>query len=50
VAVLLVLSTVYIRAHYLIDVLAAFLTTPLIYFYSGFIYKHLTQKHNPDHS
>ena len=42
VAVLLVLSTVYIRAHYLIDVLAAFLVTPLIYFYSGFIYKRVT--------
>jgi membrane-associated phospholipid phosphatase len=38
VALLLVLSTVYIRAHYVIDVLAAFVVTPAIYTFSGFLH------------
>ncbi len=42
VAFLLVLSTVYIRAHYVIDVLAAFVVTPVIYSFSGFIHDKLT--------
>lgn len=34
IAVLLMLSTVYIKAHYLIDVIAGFITAPLIYWLS----------------
>jgi len=41
VVLLLIFSTVYIRAHYLVDVLAAFITTPVIYIIALFIYKKL---------
>lgn len=44
VAFLLVLSTVYIRAHYLIDVLAAFVITWPLYRFSGFIYDRIYLK------
>ena len=33
-AIVLILSTVYIRAHYAVDVLAAFLVTPVVYYIS----------------
>lgn len=44
VAVLLLLSTVYIRAHYLIDVLGAFLTTPLIYKLSDLLFDKISKE------
>jgi len=40
-SVLLVLSTVYIRAHYVIDVLLGFATAPLIYLFSNWCWKKL---------
>lgn len=39
VAILLIASTVYIKAHYLIDVVGAFVLTPPIWLLSGFILK-----------
>jgi membrane-associated phospholipid phosphatase len=39
IAIILVASTVYIKAHYLIDVVAAFLITPLIFLLSKSIFK-----------
>ncbi|MDR2564327.1 MAG: phosphatase PAP2 family protein [Prevotellaceae bacterium] len=41
VACLLIMSTVYIKAHYLVDVLAAFLCTPFIYMASNKLYSKL---------
>lgn len=38
IAVILTASTVYIKAHYLVDVVAAFVTAPIIYFASKKIY------------
>jgi membrane-associated phospholipid phosphatase len=38
-AIILVASTVYIKAHYLIDVIAAFILTPVIFMLSKKIYK-----------
>jgi membrane-associated phospholipid phosphatase len=39
VAIVLVASTVYIKAHYLIDVVAAFIITPFIFILSKLIFK-----------
>ncbi len=36
--ILLILSTVYIKAHYVVDVLAAFLTAPLVLYLSKTVY------------
>jgi membrane-associated phospholipid phosphatase len=44
VACVLVASTVYIKAHYLVDVLAAFVCTPFIYMASRQMYKVLAAK------
>lgn len=41
-AVLLILSTVYIRAHYVIDVVAAIIITPLFYWLSHIMYRKLS--------
>ena len=41
-ALLLTFSTVYIKAHYLVDVLGAIVITPLIYWLSARIWRHLT--------
>ncbi len=41
VSVLLILSTVYLKAHYVIDVLGAFLTTPLVYVLSSGLYNRI---------
>lgn len=41
IAILLIFSTVYIRAHYAIDVLAAFITAPLAYLTSIYVFKRL---------
>jgi len=38
IAVLLILSTVYIRAHYVVDIIAAFFITPVIYWISNSFY------------
>ena len=38
VSILLILSTVYIMAHYVIDIIGALLLTPLIYFISNRLY------------
>ena len=40
---ILILSTVYIKAHYVIDVLAAFLTAPIFYYLSDKLYISLTK-------
>jgi len=42
IAILLIFSTVYIKAHYAIDVLAAFILTPIIYTVSNKLYCYLT--------
>lgn len=47
ITLLLLFSTVYIKAHYLIDVLAAILITPLVYFVSQKIFHLLTLKTKP---
>jgi membrane-associated phospholipid phosphatase len=39
IAILLILSTIYIRAHYVVDILGAFLFTPMIYLISNRIYR-----------
>jgi membrane-associated phospholipid phosphatase len=39
VAIILVTSTVYIKAHYLIDVIAAFIVAPIIFITSKQIFK-----------
>jgi membrane-associated phospholipid phosphatase len=39
IAFLLILSTIYIRAHYVIDILGAFIFTPVIYLISSQIYR-----------
>lgn len=44
VAVLLVLSTVYIRAHYIIDIIGAILITPVFYLFSNFIFDKIYKK------
>lgn len=44
ISILLIASTVYIKAHYLIDVLAAFLTTPVIYYLTNRLFKYLNLK------
>lgn len=41
VIVLLIVSTVYIRAHYVADVLAAFIVTPFLYYISHLVYTNL---------
>jgi membrane-associated phospholipid phosphatase len=38
ISILLILSTVYLKAHYVIDVLAAFITLPLIFIASKYFY------------
>jgi membrane-associated phospholipid phosphatase len=43
ISVLLILSTVYLRAHYVIDVIGAFLTTPVVYYISSELYKKITR-------
>jgi membrane-associated phospholipid phosphatase len=50
VAIILVTSTVYIKAHYLIDVIAAFIVAPLIFVASRQIFKlfkRISNKLNP---
>jgi membrane-associated phospholipid phosphatase len=47
ITVLLLFSTVYIKAHYLIDVLAAILITPLVYYVSQKLFHLLTIKNKP---
>lgn len=42
IAILLILSTVYLKAHYVIDVLAAFIITPLIYIISSKLFSYFT--------
>ncbi|MBI9067413.1 MAG: phosphatase PAP2 family protein [Salinivirgaceae bacterium] len=44
IAILLILSTVYIKAHYAIDIIAAFITTPLVYKLSDKIYVYFNKK------
>lgn len=46
IAVLLILSTVYIKAHYLIDVIAGFITAPIIYWLSLTCWKKLSRKNS----
>ncbi|MDR2425315.1 MAG: phosphatase PAP2 family protein [Prevotellaceae bacterium] len=41
VAIILIASTVYIKAHYLIDVIAAFVVSPMIYCASKHLYRFL---------
>jgi membrane-associated phospholipid phosphatase len=41
VAVILIISTVYIRAHYVIDVIAGIVTAPLVYTVSGWLFARL---------
>jgi membrane-associated phospholipid phosphatase len=41
VFVFLCMSTVYIKAHYLIDVVAGFISAPILYFCSNMVWKHL---------
>ncbi|NOX85520.1 MAG: phosphatase PAP2 family protein [Chlorobi bacterium] len=43
VSILLILSTVYLKAHYVIDVLGAFLTTPVVYFISSTLFNRMTK-------
>lgn len=45
-ALLLILSTVYIRAHYLVDVLAAFMVTPPLYLLSESVYYSISKRFN----
>jgi membrane-associated phospholipid phosphatase len=47
ITVLLLFSTVYIKAHYLIDVLAAVIITPFVYYVSQQIFHLLTLKNKP---
>ncbi len=42
--ILLMFSTVYIKAHYFVDVVAGFLTAPIIFFLTFKFYKFLNQK------
>jgi membrane-associated phospholipid phosphatase len=42
IAILLIFSTVYIKAHYVIDVLAAFIVTPIIYAVSKQLFAYIT--------
>ena len=44
--ILLMFSTVYIKAHYFVDVVAGFLTTPIVFFLTFKFYKFLNQKLN----
>jgi membrane-associated phospholipid phosphatase len=39
IAILLILSTIYIRAHYVVDILGAVIFTPMIYLISSRIYR-----------
>jgi membrane-associated phospholipid phosphatase len=41
--ILLICSTVYIKAHYLIDVIAGFVTAPLIYLLSQYVWNYLNK-------
>lgn len=43
VVIILIFSTVYIKAHYLVDVIGAFLTFPLILGTSNLLYRYLPQ-------
>jgi membrane-associated phospholipid phosphatase len=43
ITVLLILSTVYLRAHYIIDIIAAFIVTPILYQSLSLLYKKLTE-------
>lgn len=47
ITMLLLLSTVYIKAHYVIDVLTAVIITPLVYYASQKIFHLLTLKNKP---
>jgi len=47
VSVLLILSTVYLKAHYVIDVLGAFLTTPVVYFISSTLFNKMAKSDPP---
>ena len=42
--ILLMFSTVYIKAHYFVDVVAGFLTAPIVFFLTFKFYKFLNQK------
>ena len=44
--ILLMFSTVYIKAHYFVDVVAGFLTAPIVFFLTFKFYKFLNQKLN----
>lgn len=44
VAILLIMSTVYIKAHYLVDVIGGFLFAPVIYWLSQRIYRAMKQR------
>jgi membrane-associated phospholipid phosphatase len=44
ISVLLLFSTVYIRAHYLVDVIAGVFFTPFVYAYSSYLFSILTKK------
>jgi membrane-associated phospholipid phosphatase len=41
----LVLATVYIQAHYVIDVLIGFVTSVLFYFLGSYVYSHFTRRY-----
>lgn len=50
ISILLIFSTVYIKAHYAVDVIAAFIATPIVYFISNKLYSYLNLKlkqHDP---
>lgn len=44
--ILLMFSTVYIKAHYFVDVVAGFITAPIVFFLTFKFYKFLNQKLN----
>jgi hypothetical protein len=44
--ILLMFSTVYIKAHYFVDVVAGFLTAPIVFFLTFKLYKFLNRKLN----
>ncbi len=46
---LLILSTVYIQAHYVIDIIAAFITAPLIYWLTQLSWKLITVRYESDY-
>jgi len=49
VVILLILSTVYIKAHYLIDVLAAMLVLPLMLYAIHYLYRLIPGKTDEHH-